>query len=180
MAKYILGKQSQNRNTIIRYTAVIGFYLFLLAIVQTSVLAVKKPFGGVPDLLLSTVLCISLYCGCYAGAVTGIAAGFLTDAIGTVGLSILPLVYFLVAYFFGYYTKVLGVRGYLTYLIGVGISLPVRLIATLIQSVVATDGLRGGVFMTATALPELLGTLLFSLILYFPAKWISQWLKKRG
>ena len=176
MAKYIIGRQSQNRNKIIRYTAVIGIYLFLLAIFQTSVLSVRKPFGGVPDLMMGTVLCISLYCGCHAGAITGIAAGFLTDAFGSVGLSLLPLVYFLAAYFFGYYAKVLGVRGYLAYLVGVAFSLPVRLVTTLIQSIAAAEGFRFSTFLLSTALPELLGTLLFSLVLYFPAMWLSKWL----
>lgn len=178
MAKYIVGRQSQNRNKIIRYTAVIGIYLFLLAIFQTSVLSVRKPFGGVPDLMMGTVLCISLYCGCHAGAITGIAAGFLIDAFGSVGLSLLPLVYFLVAYFFGYYTKVLGMSGYVTYLIGVLISLPVRLVTTLILSIAAAEGFRFSTFLLSTALPELLGTVIFSLILYFPAMWISKWLKR--
>ena len=179
MAKYIVGRQSQNRNKSYRYCAVIGIYLFLMTIVQTSLLSRIKPFGGVPDLILISVMGISLYCGCYAGAVTGICAGFLSDALGSMGISILPLVFLLVGYLFGYYARLFGGQGFLTYLIGVGISLVVRFATTLILTFFSVEQFRFSVFLLKTALPELLGTAIFSLVLFFPILGICKWLKRR-
>lgn len=179
MAKYIVGRQSQNRNKIIRYCLVIGIYLILVSVFQTSVLSRIKPFGAVPDLIIASVVCISMYCGCYAGGVIGICAGFLLDALASTGYSLLPLVYFLVGYLFGYYSKVLAVRGYFVYLVGMGFALVVRFFTTLVLTLLSVQEFRFLVFLLSVALPEMLATLIFSLLIYFPVWGICIWLKKR-
>ena len=179
MAKYIVGRKTRNRNKIIRYCLFIGLYLLLAVVIQTSLLSRIKPFGGVPDIILPSIVCISMYCGCYAGAVTGICAGFVTDALGATGYSLLPLIYFLVGYLFGYYVKVLNVKGYLPYLVGALIGIGVRMITTLILTLLSASEFRLSVFMTSTALPEMLATAIFSLAVYFPASAVCKALIKR-
>lgn len=180
MAKYILGRQAQNRSMIIRYCTVIGLTVFLIAILQTSVLARIKPFGATPDLMISAVAALSVLCGCYTGAITGIAAGFLTDALGSTGFSVLPLVYFLLGYLVGYYTKAINARGFLSYLVCLAISLAVRFLTTLVSTVLAFQELHFPTFLLSVALPEMLGTLLFGIILFFPIFGIVHRLKKKG
>ena len=178
--KYILGRQAKNRSMIIRYCAVIGITLFLNVILQTSVLSRSKPFGVTPDLMICTVLIFSFFLGCHAGGITGIVAGFLTDAFGSVGFSLLPLIYFLVGYFIGHYIKVLNARRYLFYLPALGITLIVRLFTTLIYTLLSASDFHFPSFMLKLALPELLGTALFGAVLYFPIYAICRWLTRRG
>ena len=178
--KYILGRQAKNRSMIIRYCTVIGLLLFVMVILQTSVFARSKPFGATPDLMLCTVLIVSFFLGCHAGGITGIVAGFLTDALGSVGFSLLPLVYFLVGYLIGYYIKVLNARRYLFYLITLGIALIVRLITTLSYTLLSTQSFHFPSFMLSVALPEMLGTALFGAALYFPIYAICRRLMGRG
>lgn len=179
MARYILGRQAQNRSKMIRYTVVIGLLLFFMAIIQTSVISRVKPFGVSSDVMISVVMGISFFCGCYTGAIVGIAAGFLTDALASVGLSVLPMIYLLIGYVVGYYVKALGGKGYLSYLICLGIILPVRFLITLIMTLISVNGFHFPTFLITLALPELLGTAIFGLLLYFPIWGICAWLKRR-
>ncbi len=179
MAKYILGRQAQNRSKMIRYSIVIGMTLFFAAILQTSVISRIKPFGVSSDIMISVVLCFCWFCGCHTGAIVGICAGFLTDALSSVGISILPLVYLLLGYLVGYYAKVLNMKGYLSYLIFLGISLVVRFLTTLILTVLSVSGFHFPTFLITLALPEMLGTALFGLVIYFPIWGICAWLKRR-
>lgn len=180
MARYILGRQAQNRSKIILYCSVIGAVLLLCAILQTSVLGRIKPFGVTPDLMITAVLTVTFFCGYHTGSITAIAAGFLIDALGSVGFSILPLVYFLFAYLIGYYVKVLGAGGYLSYLICFGIALLVRFLTTLAYTLLSRGELKFGEFLLHLALPELLGTLIFGIFVFFPVWGISVWLKKKA
>lgn len=179
MARYILGRQAQNRSKMIRYTVVIGLLLFFMTIIQTSVIARVKTFGVSCDMMISVVLGFSYFFGCYTGAIVGIAAGFLTDAFGSVGLSVLPLVYLLIGYITGYYVKALNARGYLSYLICLGIVLPIRFLITLIMTLISVNGFHFPTFLLTLALPEMLGTAIFGLALYFPIWGICAWLKRR-
>ena len=178
--KYILGRQAQNRSMIIRYCTVIGITLFLMVILQTSVLARIKPFGATPDVMLCTVLIVSFCLGCHAGGITGIVAGFLTDALGAVGFSLLPLIYFFIGYFIGHFIKVLNARRYLFYLITLGIALLVRFLTTLLYTLLSAQGFHFPSFLLSVALPEMLGTAVFGVILYFPIFWICRWLNQRA
>lgn len=178
--KYILGRQAQNRSMIIRYCTVIGLTLVLAVILQTSVLSRSKPFGATPDLMLCTVLAFSFFLGCHAGGITGIVAGYLTDALGSVGFSLLPLIYFLLGYFIGHYVKVLNARRYVFYLVTLGIALVVRFLTTLIYTLLSLSSFHFPSFLLSVALPELLGTALFGAALYFPIYAICRRLTRRA
>lgn len=179
MARYILGRQAKNRSMIIRYCTVIGLTLFFLSIIQTSVLARAKPFGATPDLMISVVVTFAVYLGCHPGAITGIAAGFLVDALTGVGFSILPLVYFLLGYIIGYYAKVQSFPKYLYDLICLAISLIVRGITSLAYTALSAGSFHFPTFLVKLALPEMLGTFIFGIVIFFPIMGISLWLKKK-
>lgn len=179
MAKYILGRQAKNRSIIIRYCTVIGITLFLIAILQTSVLSRIKPFGATPDLMIATVTAISVLCGCHTGAITGIAAGFLIDALGSTGFSILPLIYFLIGYLIGYYTKVISAQGFLSYLVCLVISVIVRILTSLLYTFLVFRQFHVPTFLLKVALPEAIGTLVFGIALFFPVFLVVRWLRKK-
>ena len=179
MARYILGRQAKNRSMILRYCTAIGLLLFFFAVFQTSVLARLKPFGVSPDLMITVVVTVAIYLGCHPGAITGIAAGFLTDALSGVGVSLLPLVYFLLGYLVGYYSKVLSMPKYFYFLICLGISLVVRGLTSLAYTVLSAGAFRFSTFLLKLALPEMLGTFVFGIVIFFPVMGISLWLKAK-
>jgi len=84
---------------------VCGLYIITAALLQTTVFARFNFFGGVPDLMLTSVIVISMYGGEKWGAGFGIFAGYIIDAIGSSGLALMPVVYMIFGYICGVLTK---------------------------------------------------------------------------
>src|SRR6185436_8075875 len=82
--------------------------LFLVVVVQLSVMANVDILGGHPNLLLVTVVCVSLLRGAVFGAVAGFSAGLLADTgvFGTLGFTALLLT--LAGYWTGRYGETTG------------------------------------------------------------------------
>lgn len=82
--------------------------LFLVVVVQLSVMANVDILGGHPNLLLVTVVCVSLLRGAVFGAVAGFCAGLLADTgvFGTLGFTALLLT--LAGYWTGRYGETTG------------------------------------------------------------------------
>ena len=73
--------------------AKVGVALFLAVLVQVSIVSSIAPFGGMPDVVLVTLLAIALLRGSIYGAVAGFWAGLLLDTanLETLGLTSLLL-----------------------------------------------------------------------------------------
>ena len=82
--------------------------LFAAAIVQVSILSQLHVFGVAPDLLLVTLVAVSLLRGSVVGAVAGFFAGLVVDTatLGTLGLTSLVLT--LSGYWIGRYGETTG------------------------------------------------------------------------
>ena len=82
--------------------------LFVASVAQVSIFAQANVFGGVPDLLLVTLVAVALLRGSVAGAVGGFLAGILVDsaALGELGLTSLMLT--LSGYWIGRYGETTG------------------------------------------------------------------------
>jgi rod shape-determining protein MreD len=82
--------------------------LFLVVVLQLSVMANVDILGGHPNLLLVTIVCISLLRGAIFGAVAGFCAGLLVDTgvFGTLGFTALLLT--LAGYWTGRYGETTG------------------------------------------------------------------------
>jgi rod shape-determining protein MreD len=82
--------------------------LFVAAIAQVSIFSQLHIFGAVPDLLLVTLVVISLLRGSVAGAVAGFFVGLVVDTatLGTLGLTSLVLT--LAGYWIGRYGETTG------------------------------------------------------------------------
>lgn len=166
--KYILGHRAQARTRAIRYTVWIGILLILLAVLQVSLFPYFRLFGGIPDLMIVAVLCLSYFSGRYMGAVTGIAAGFLIDAIGSTGIVILPICYLFLGYVVGHYAKILGHSGYVSYLAYLGITLLYRAVITVLLACMSYSTVHLIEILLHSVLPEMLTTAIWGCILYFP------------
>jgi len=82
--------------------------VFLAAILEVSVFSDVKILGGIPDLLLVTVVAVALLRGSITGAVLGFFAGLVVDTatLETLGLSSLLLT--LIGYWVGRYGETTG------------------------------------------------------------------------
>jgi len=82
--------------------------LFVAAIAQVSIFSEVHVFGAVPDVLLVTLVALSLLRGSVVGAVGGFFAGLLVDTatLGMLGLSSLVLT--LAGYWIGRYGETTG------------------------------------------------------------------------
>jgi rod shape-determining protein MreD len=82
--------------------------LFIAAILQVSIFSQVHVLGGVPDLLLVTLVAVSLLRGAIVGAAGGFFAGLLVDTatLGTLGLTSLVLT--VAGYWIGRYGETTG------------------------------------------------------------------------
>ncbi len=82
--------------------------VFLVAVVQVSILAPVSILGGTPDALLVSLVCLALLRGSVAGAIAGFAGGLLVDiaTLGTLGITALLLT--VVGYWAGRYGETTG------------------------------------------------------------------------
>ena len=85
--------------------------VFVVALVQVSLLSSVEILGGTPDLVLVTLVAIALLRGSIFGACAGFAAGLLVDTanLGTLGVTSLLLT--LAGYWIGRYGETTGRRG---------------------------------------------------------------------
>ncbi len=176
--KLILGHRAQTKAMVVRYTAMVGIAIMLASILQVSLFSRFRLLGAVPDLMIVSVLCIAFFCGRYAGAVTGIAAGFLIDSIGTTGITILPLCYFLCGYLVGHYARVTQ-KGYASYLVYLGCILPIRAAVTVLYACMTYQNVNLPEIFLRSVLPEALVTAVAGLALYFPYKLFCSRLERK-
>ena len=97
--------------------AKIAVLLFVAAVAQVSIFSQINVFGASPDLLLVTLVAISLLRGSIAGAVGGFFAGLVVDiaSLGTLGLTSLVLT--IAGFWIGRYGETTGRdRGHAPYL----------------------------------------------------------------
>jgi len=82
--------------------------LFVAAIVQVSIFTQVHVFGGVPDVLLVTLVAVSLLRGTIVGASGGFFAGLLVDTARLGELGLTSLVLTLAGYWIGRYGETTG------------------------------------------------------------------------
>ena len=175
----ILGYAAQNRSKIVAYTVCISLLVLLVSVMQVSVFSRFSIFGATPDLVICTVLCVSFFVGRYAGAITGIGAGFFIEAMGSVGISLLPLFYFFLGYLAGHYARVTHSKRYTAYLLYLLLTVIFRMIITLTYIVITYESFRFWEVFVKILLPEAADTAVAGCILYFPIKALCSWLMRR-
>ncbi len=171
----ILGYRAQTRASILANTVVYASFFLLLALIQTSLLGRFRPFGTLPDLMLCGVLGVAYFAGKYTGAISGLFAGFLIEALGSQGLSLLPVLYLLLGYTLGHYASAGGARRALRYLIFLSVSLLMRAGVT-VWYVSLTYGTVFPLSYTLfeVVLPELIATAVSGLILWIPCGLVAR------
>lgn len=178
MTHKIVGRQAKNRENVIRYLVSFGILLIVLSILQVSWLAEWKPMGAVPDLMMIAVLGAAYYCGKHAGAIVGISAGVLIEAMGSFGITILPVVYMVLGYVIGTYAKGHSLGREWMYLCYLLLCLPVRGAITLTYASLTYREIHLLSILKNAVLPEAVMTLVCGIVLWLPLRFLGRWLKK--
>ena len=152
-------------------TVLLAVRIFLLVLFQVTVVSRLGFFGAVPDVLLSYLVVLSVTGrranGWKTLSVSGLALGFLADAIGGVGIPLLGLFYFLVGAVLPNLVRREERNALYELLVSFTVLLPIALLRagiTLLSALLTKVG--GFSFLLClrnVLLPELLGTLVFLL-----------------
>lgn len=146
---------------IVKYVvyAVLGLLFILL---QISFFSRVKPFGSIPDVLIVAVFSVAMFENERVGAIFGLIVGFIVEAAGGVGISLLPLVYMLVGYVCGLVASEYYKRSILLFLIFDAGALLVRMFTTLIYVVFTWSFVDVSVIIPKVLIPEALSTFVIS------------------
>jgi len=166
------GYRAQARKRVVLCTLTVTLLIILLSSLQVTLLAKYRLFDATPDLMLCFVLCIFYFWGKYAGAVTGIATGFVIEAIGGQGISVLPVVYMLYGYVGGSYARTIHPKRFFPYLFYLLCGLTVRAATTLLYACMTWETVNVPNIFIHSVLPEMGGTAIVGVIVYFPMKLI--------
>ena len=135
----------------------------LLALLQTTLFARFRPFGAIPDLMLPFVVAFSMREGERWGAAAGLAAAFVIEALGSSGITLLPLLYVPVGYLCPIVTRLylrdsIPVRLIYTAASGVG-----RAVFTLLYLAIHLPDFSSGALFGGVVLPEYASTFLLAM-----------------
>ena len=174
MPGFSSGRPVKGRDRLVRISLLCGLLLLLGALLQVTLLSEWRIFSTVPDLMLVLVVALGFFCGMHTGAVCGIAGGFLIDALGSFGLSVLPLFYMLVGYIVGHYARAVYPKRFGAFLPYVAISILCREAVTLTLAAATYREVHLPSLLLRSVLPEAVLTFLWAMLLYFPMKKICQ------
>lgn len=179
MVSYELGPSARTRKKLTGSILLLSLILLFAVLLQTSFFGFYKIFGAVPDLALIVVLMAGLFLGERCGGVVGLAAGILLGALGSFGISLFPLFYFLVGFFAGSIGKGRGetLPGYLLFF---GISLGSRAVLTIIYASMTYRSVNFITLFIRCVLPEFLATALFGILLFLPLRAVCRRLDGRS
>lgn len=176
--KYILSRTSQNRAKAIKFIFTETALFLIMIVLQTTLFARFKLFGVIPDLCFLTLILISYFCGREVGAITGIAAGFAVEALGSVGISLLPVLYLFCGYVCGHFTRAIYPKRILSYLTVTAVAVPARMAITFVYICINYSTIHIPELLLRILLPEAAVNVIFALILYFPIKWMCGFMGK--
>ena len=171
------GRVSLTRRRILTY----GTALLVLALLQTTLMPRFALLGITPDLCLLLIPGLAMYEGAECGGAVGLSAGFLEYALGGIGASALPVLFFVLGYGIGHLTGRALSRTFPSYLI-----LAVSLCALRPAVTLAAIGLTAQasafdltVILRGTLLPEFAVNFLFSLPMYPLSRKLWQTVQKK-
>ncbi len=164
-----------SRDAVLFWRKVLVYFLivFAAALLQTSFLAVLRPLGAVPDLVLLVALGAGYFCGAEKGGVMGIAAGVASYALGDIGLAFLPLLYMLVGAAAGLLVDNFFAGKFAVWCIYVFGAAVLKGGYSLLCCVIFSGELQLWAVLWRTLLPELLTTLILGAAVYYPIKKLS-------
>lgn len=172
------GSFSRIRRRVILYSLT----LLLLALIQTTFAAAFPLLGMTPDLCLLFVLGVAMFDGAESGGAVGIAAGFLEGALGGIGISFFPLLFFIIGYAIGHLAVKALARTFPSYLIfatALCFLRPALTLAALCLNA-HTLGFDLTAIMNSSLAPEFFANLIASVPMYPLVRKVNGWVQKKS
>ena len=166
----IMGFEAKARSRLVMFGVSLALLILAGAILQTSIFGKLTYKGAVPDIMLCIVLCVSYFNGRHHGAITGIAAGALIEALASTGVALLPLFYMLFGYITGHYARAVQPKRFTPYLFYLMFALFLRAALTILYACLTYQSIHLVQFLLHTVFPEMLATAITGVCLYLPLK----------
>lgn len=124
-------------------------------------------FGQNPAFTFAYVTVIGFLLGEKVGGVFGLLAGYLLDALGGVGFSLLPIFYMLAGYLCGYMLNSFLRRNFLSYLVYACVAGLFKVIYTMLIIALHTESFNIIKIFTQTMVPEFFAFIICTPMIYF-------------
>lgn len=149
-------------------------YLFIIAILQTTLAARYRLFDAVPDLVLPAIISVALLDGERTGTISGIAGGIIIDALGGSWLSLSPLVYMLCSVAVAILTHYFLRRDFISWFFSCAFALAFSTGISVINlySSVNTDFIKGSLIFEKILVPQFFSSLILGIPVFFITKLI--------
>ncbi len=162
--------------------AVVSLWYFLLmmsvAAVQICIFPRFKFFGTVADAMLCTVVIVAFLSNEKEASLFAFFGGIVIEAMGSTGISLLPLIYFITAYFLGSAARYNHKKIFPSYLVFAVFGTIVRIVTTLAYTALVATRFNLLDVLKKSALPEALATLICAVVAYYPIGWICRKIRK--
>lgn len=151
----------------------VGVFILLFAMLQTTVFSKFGLFGATPDLMLPLVIAIAVTEGEKWGGVCGLICAFFIEAIGsTATVTLLPLLYVPCGFIIGVISKIYFRDSVIVRCIYTAVATFLRCIVTVIYVLVTYKSVGAGLLIGGIVIPEFFSTLLMSAVPH-AAVWLS-------
>lgn len=141
--------------------------LFLVSSAQVSFFSAAAFFSATPDILLAAVVGLAVADGERTGAVSGIVAGVLAEALGGTGIMLMPVFYMLVGYIFGVVTRFFLNRNFASWIVYMLLASGARGVWSLLHLAATEARFDLPTVFSRIIIPEFFMTLIFSIPIYF-------------
>lgn len=158
-------KKRKNTEEQIKRILIYSALLFLLSVAEGSFFSSLRLIPATPDLILGVITVVTLTDTRETALISAIVGGVMTDAICGTGIYLSPIFYFLVVLVLCPLAKKM-MKSYLSWLALFPIALLMRAIYTTARAYLFGGSLEFSEILLYAVLPEIICTLIFSLVLY--------------
>ena len=164
----MMGFEAKARSHLVVFGVSLALLILLGAVLQTSIFGKLTYIGAIPDLMLCIVTCVAYFNGRHNGAITGIAAGALIEAMASSGIVLLPLFYMLFGYIAGHYARAVQPKRFIPYLFYLMFALFLRAGLTILYACLTYQNIHLLQILVRAVFPEMLATAIAGVCLYLP------------
>lgn len=147
---------------ILRY----GIILITALMLQTAVIPTIAPNAVIPDLVLAAVISAGIAEDEKTAGIFGLCAGFVADALGSVGISLSPVFYMLCGYASGVLIRFLMRRNFPSFTVYMAVACAARSVLTFIMIYLTSAGVPLNLAVADIIIPEYILTFVFSPLAY--------------
>ena len=157
------------------------YFLLIMSVgaIQICIFPRFKFFGTVADAMLCTVVLVAFFSNEKEASLFGLFAGITIEAMGSTGISILPLIYFLTAYFLGSAARYNHKKNFISYLVFAAFGTVVRMVSTVSYTALIATKFNILDVIKKNVLPEALATFILALVMYYPVGSICRKIRKK-